>query len=55
MLPDLLQVSTYWGYERRADEAWLGPLARAMGTLLNWDEARIANEVQAYLSSVALP
>jgi len=44
-LPDLLNVSTYWGYERRADPAWLEPIAREMGSLLNWDEARIQREV----------
>ena len=51
-LPDLLHVSTYWGYERRADAAWLEPLAREMGTLLNWDDARIASEVEGFLDSV---
>jgi glycerol-3-phosphate dehydrogenase len=54
-LPDLLHVSTYWGYERRADAAWLEPLAREMGSLLGWSEARIDEEVGAVVSSVALP
>ncbi len=46
-LPDLLHVSTYWGYERRVDAEWLLPLAREMGSLLGWDEARTAAEVAA--------
>jgi glycerol-3-phosphate dehydrogenase len=54
-LPDLLHVSTYWGYERRADAEWLEPLAREMGRLLNWDEARIQEEVASFINSVALP
>jgi glycerol-3-phosphate dehydrogenase len=50
-LPDLLHVSTYLGYERRAAASWLLPLAHEMGTLLNWSEARAANEVQEFLSA----
>jgi len=53
-LPDLLHVSTYKGYERRADAGWLEPLARQMGGLLHWDEARVQTEVRAYLSRSAL-
>ena len=49
-LPDLLRVSTYWGYERRTDAEWLEPLAREMGGLLKWDEARVKTEVGDYLS-----
>jgi glycerol-3-phosphate dehydrogenase len=52
-LPDLLQVSTYWGYERPADAAWLTPLAQEMGQLLNWDEARIESEVATVLKGHA--
>jgi glycerol-3-phosphate dehydrogenase len=54
-LPDLLHVSTYWGYERRADAQWLMPLSRAMGQLLDWDEERIEAEVVSFLESVPLP
>ena len=46
-LPDLLHVSTYWGYERRPDAEWLTPLAREMGSLLDWDEGRIESEVRS--------
>jgi glycerol-3-phosphate dehydrogenase len=44
-LSDLLYVSTYWGYERALSLEWIGPLARAMGALLGWDEATIAAEI----------
>jgi hypothetical protein len=54
-LPDLLHVSTYWGYERRAEAEWLRPLAIGMGALLGWDERRVEEEVAGVLASVALP
>jgi glycerol-3-phosphate dehydrogenase len=54
-LPDLLQVSTYWGYERRADAAWLRPLAAEMGDLLGWDARRVEAEVEGVMGAVALP
>ena len=44
-LPDLLYVSTYWGYERRLARDWIEPLAREMGALLNWTESVIAAEI----------
>ncbi len=47
-LPDLLEVSTYWGYERRADAVRMEPLAREMGALLGWDEARVREEVAGF-------
>ena len=44
-LPDLLHVSTYWGYERRWDRtAWAG-LAAEMGSRLGWSEGRREEEV----------
>jgi glycerol-3-phosphate dehydrogenase len=54
-LPDLLQVSTYWGYERRAEKGWLRPLAEQMGALLGWDAGRVEAEVSGVLGAVALP
>ena len=54
-LQDLLEVSTYWGYERRANAAWLLPLAKEMGALLGWDTERVDAEVQGFLAAVALP
>lgn len=44
-LPDLLQVSTYWGYERPWDPASLRELATEMGSRLGWSEVRIEEEV----------
>jgi glycerol-3-phosphate dehydrogenase len=52
-LPDLLQVSTYWGYERKAEAEWLTPLAQEMGAYLNWEEARIEAEVADVLEGHA--
>jgi glycerol-3-phosphate dehydrogenase len=48
-LPDLLQVSTYWAYERRVEAEWIAPLAREMGALLGWDERRVREEVEFVL------
>ena len=44
-LPDLLQVSTYWGHERLASREWIELLAREMGALLGWSEARVQKEI----------
>jgi glycerol-3-phosphate dehydrogenase len=49
-LPDLLYVSTYWGYERRLASDWIEPLAREMGALLGWDESVIAAEIARILT-----
>jgi hypothetical protein len=49
-LPDLLHVSTCQGYERRAEAAWLEPLAREMGALLDWGPARVGDEVESFLA-----
>lgn len=43
-MPDLIYASTYWGHERPLAAEWLLPLARQMGALLGWDEARIEQE-----------
>ncbi len=51
-LPDLLFVSTYWGFERRAD--WLA-MARAMGGLLGWDDRRMEEEAELAARIAALP
>jgi len=44
-LPDLLHVSTYWGYERRWDEDALRGLAEEVGSRLGWSAARMEEEV----------
>lgn len=44
-LPDLLHVSTYWGYERPWDEQSLAEVAGEMGRRLGWSEARLDEEV----------
>lgn len=48
-LPDLLYVSTYWGYEQRLARDWIEPLAREMGELLDWDEATVEGEIARVL------
>jgi glycerol-3-phosphate dehydrogenase len=45
-LTDLLFVSTYWGYERKWTSELLRPYAQALGAQLNWDEARIEQEIE---------
>ena len=44
-LPDVLQVSTYWGYERVWTRDGLQAIALRMGNLLNWTEERIQQEI----------
>lgn len=44
-LPDLLHVSTYWGYERQWDRTALSALAAEMGSRLGWSEGRRDEEV----------
>jgi glycerol-3-phosphate dehydrogenase len=46
-LPDLLFVSTYWGYEKKWTPELLLPYARALGAQLNWDEARVEQEIMS--------
>ena len=48
-LPDLLFVSTTWGFERRWNEASLRPYAVEFGRHFNWDEARTAAEIRLSL------
>ena len=43
-LRDLLYVSTYWGYERKWDEASRVEIAAELGAHLGWDERRVAEE-----------
>ncbi len=44
-LPDLMHVSTYWGYERRWDEPALREIAQEMGSRLGWTEERLVEEI----------
>lgn len=44
-LPDLLHVSTYWGYERSWDPAALRELAGEVGRRLGWSASRMEEEV----------
>jgi hypothetical protein len=44
-LPDVMFVSTYWGYEKRWAEESLTPIAAEMGERLGWDEERRRAEV----------
>ena len=45
-LPDLMFVSTYWGYERRWSAATLAPYAMEMGKRLEWGADRLRQEVE---------
>jgi glycerol-3-phosphate dehydrogenase len=54
-LQDILYVSTYWGHERRLTAEWLKPIAREMGSLLNWSRDRLASEIADCLSQQELP
>ena len=49
-LTDLLFVSTYWGYEKKWTQWTLLPYAQALGTHLQWDQARIEQEIQVFLA-----
>ena len=44
-LPDVMQVSTYWGYEQRWDRESLRPIAEQMASLLQWSDARLEDEL----------
>ena len=52
-LPDLLHVSTYWGYERPQSREWIQLLAREMGALLEWSEARVEEEINTCLEAAS--
>ena len=54
-LPDLLFVSTYWGYERRWDAAGLRRLAAVMAARLGWDEPRIEEEARLTRRILQIP
>jgi glycerol-3-phosphate dehydrogenase len=54
-LPDLLFVSTYWGYERSWSAHGLQPFAWEMGRLLGWGDQRIEQEVELSLRITAIP
>lgn len=54
-LPDVLFVSTYWGYENKWDAAGLRTVASAMAARLGWDEARIEAEIELAVRIVKLP
>jgi glycerol-3-phosphate dehydrogenase len=49
-LPDLMFVSTYWGYERRWTVDSLAPYAMEMGKRLAWDAGRVRQEVENLLT-----
>jgi glycerol-3-phosphate dehydrogenase len=44
-LPDLLHVSTYWGYERQWDRESLRPVAEQMAGHLGWSAERLEDEL----------
>jgi glycerol-3-phosphate dehydrogenase len=48
-LPDLMFVSTYWGYEARWTKNTLAPYAAEMGNRLAWDANRIEQEIELTL------
>jgi glycerol-3-phosphate dehydrogenase len=45
-LPDLMFVSTYWGYEARWTKDTLAPYAAEMGKRLGWDADRMREEIE---------
>lgn len=49
-LEDVIYVSTYWGYERPLERAWLRPIAREMADMLVWDTARAEEELARVLA-----
>jgi glycerol-3-phosphate dehydrogenase len=51
-LPDLLFVSTYWGYEQPQA---IPEIAAELGRYLGWDRARIDEEVHLALALCSLP
>jgi glycerol-3-phosphate dehydrogenase len=48
-LPDLMFVSTYWGYEARWTKDTLAPYAAEMGKRLGWDPDRMRQEIELTL------
>jgi glycerol-3-phosphate dehydrogenase len=53
-LPDLMFVSTYWGYEQRWTADTLAPFAEEMGRQLGWDWRRVEEEVELTLRIAAM-
>jgi glycerol-3-phosphate dehydrogenase len=49
-LPNLLFVSTYWGYEQRWTVETLAPYAGEMGALLGWNAERTRQEIERALT-----
>ncbi len=54
-LPDLLFVSTYWGYEREWNEETRMGIGRELGRHLGWSEERIRQEAELAASIAVLP
>jgi glycerol-3-phosphate dehydrogenase len=54
-LPDYLYISTYLGYEQRWTPETLRPIAKEMGALLGWDDARMEDEIQSVLNRADRP
>ena len=48
-LPDVMFVSTYWGYERRWTADTLAAYAMELGKRLDWDAGRVRQEVELTL------
>ena len=51
-LPDLMFVSTYWGYEARWTRDTLAPYAAEMGERLGWDADRMRQEIELFSAEV---
>lgn len=54
-LADVMFVSAYWGHERNWTAETLRPLARFMGSLTGWDQARIEDEINLVLTTARMP
>jgi glycerol-3-phosphate dehydrogenase len=54
-LQDVVYVSTYWGHERWMTPEWLEPMAREMGSMLEWDSGWISAEIADVLNGQYLP
>ncbi|HTM48593.1 MAG TPA: glycerol-3-phosphate dehydrogenase/oxidase [Bryobacteraceae bacterium] len=54
-LPDLMFVSTYWGYEAQWTEETLAPYAAAMGGHLGWSSSRTRQETGLVAQLTASP
>ena len=54
-LPDVMFVSTYWGYEKKWSAETLRPIAEEMASYLGWDRSTITQEIEVVLRMTALP